>query len=870
MMAKSRRAPLAALLAIGALALTAICAFNSAHWIGKSFPGFFVMSNRVIASVTLPHWPAANHDIFQRAVDAVNGVPAASGRDVYREAAAAPAGSVVTYSLRRNGRVEFFAARPLKFTARDYWMLFVPYLVSGLGLALIGIGVWYSKPDAAASLALLLGGLAGGVFAITGTDLYSPYWFFRIHILGEAFFPASLLTHLALVFPVDRVRSHRRVILSLPYVAAAMLGAAYEVCLYRPAAYTLVHNLCMDYAGIGGGALIGAVGWDYFTSDSQLVRQRIRVVMLGLLCGFALPGVLMFFSGITGGEVAVNYAGFTVILFPLAIGYAIVKHDLFEIDAMVKRSVYYLSITASLALAYLGFLGLVNLALRRSAFAASPVFPLAFTLIVVLLINPLKDLVQGAVDRVFFRVSYNPRQVLNSASAALTSTLRLEDVVGFIWNTIGATMGIRSGGIYLRTANGGEYLPVREGGGTDQISAAHPLVQRLARKRSGIFSRDELEQNSAAHEAREKIRRAFHSLGAELIVPLMLKEELIGFIALGAKESGAFFSADDSVFLRTLANQGALSIANASAYREIEQLNSVLENRVRERTAALSHSNEELHASLLRLEQAYRDLQRSQEDLSRAEKMATLGRLAAGIAHEMNTPLGASMTSLKLLQDLVDEYKASADDPKVTPGEHREIAGDMDRLVHATSEWLGKAAAHIRSLKLHTRALQTVESRSFPVLPVVEDVGLLLSHRLRLSRSKLSISCPSGDPILIGDPGKLAQVLTNLVANAIDANQAAGGSEIAIELHDSPEALEITVRDQGPGIAPEHAGRIFDEFFSTKPVGEGVGLGLPIARDIISNFFHGTISARSEAAGGTMFTVRIPHATDAAAMNAVR
>lgn len=497
-MTRSRRAIVAATLAIAALVLTAVCAFNSAHWIGKTFPGFFVMSNRVIASVSLPHWPAADHDIFQRAVIAVNRLPVADGREVYRRVAAAPPGTALTYTLRKRGHVAHFTARSLTFTSRDYLMLFVPYLVSGLGLALIGIGVWYSKPDSPASLALLMGGIAGGVFAITGTDLYSPYWFFRIHILGEAFFPASLLMHLALVFPVDRARVRRRLVLSLPYAVAAALGAAYEIFLYRPAAYTLIHNLCMDYAGIGGAALIGAVAWDYFTSESQLIRQRIRVVMLGLLCGFGVPGVLMFFSGITGGEVAVNYAGFTVIMFPLAIGYAIVKHDLFEIDALVKRSVYYLGITATLALAYLGFLGLTNVALHYSEFAGSPVFPLLFTLVVILFINPLKDAVQAAVDRVFFRVSYNPRRVLDSTSAALTSTLRLEDVVSFIWGTIGGTMGVRSGGIYLRATQGGEYLPVLPGTAPEPISAESPLIAHITRKRGGISSRDELEEIPAA------------------------------------------------------------------------------------------------------------------------------------------------------------------------------------------------------------------------------------------------------------------------------------------------------------------------------------------------------------------------------------
>jgi C4-dicarboxylate-specific signal transduction histidine kinase len=108
-----------------------------------------------------------------------------------------------------------------------------------------------------------------------------------------------------------------------------------------------------------------------------------------------------------------------------------------------------------------------------------------------------------------------------------------------------------------------------------------------------------------------------------------------------------------------LANQGALSISNARAYQAIQDFNLALEHKVEERTQELARANEELHTSLQQLEQAYPDVQRSQENLLRAEKMAALGRMTAGIAHEMNTPLGASLTSLKLLQELVDEYLTS-------------------------------------------------------------------------------------------------------------------------------------------------------------------------------------------------------------------
>lgn len=851
----SHRRLATAVLTTVALGLTLICTFNSSRWIGATFPGFFIMSNRVVASVTLPNWPA-QREVFQHQVVAVNGAPVTSAREIYAIVEKAAPETTFEYQLRKDGMTSYFRARSSIFTVREYVLIFVPYLISGLGLALIGIAVWYSKPQSSASLALLIGGLSGGLFAITGTDLYSPYWFFRLHILGEAFFPASLLMHLAAVFPVDRFHRRRLLLLSVPYLIAAGLAIPYEFFLYRPAAYTMIHDLCMDYGGLGGATLLAAVTWDFFTSDSQLVRQRIRVLLLGFLCGFAFPGILMFYSGITGGQVPVNYAGFTVVLFPLSIGYAIVKHDLFEIDALVKRSVYYISISAILVVAYLGFLTLTNWAVRSADSARSPVFPLLFTFAVVLVFNPLKDAVQRTIDRVFLRIKYNPKTVLELTSATLASTLHLDDIIAFVWQTISEAIPVMSGGIFIRSSESGKHelvFPRRQPLALDEH---HPLIKRLARTNGRPLSRYSLDDEVSADR---NLRVEFDALGAKLLIPLALKDELVGFIALGRKESGGFFSIDDTDFLRTLANQSALSIANALAYREIQKLNAILEQRVAQRTEELSRSNSELHSSVRQLEQAYGDLQRSQEDLSRAEKMATLGRLAAGIAHEMNTPLGASMTSLKLLEDLVNEYSASAVDPEVTANDHREIATEMRSLVSSTTEWLRKAGAHISSLKVHTRSLQSLDETTFSIAQVVEDVELLLSHRLRLSQCRLIVEAPSPPPMIFGDPGKLGQILTNLVSNAIDANRDAArpDAQVHIRIREDADWVTISIQDHGPGISLRDQERIFDEFYSTKPTGEGTGLGLSIARDLVSTYFKGTISVESSLGKGSIFILHL-------------
>jgi len=292
----------------------------------------------------------------------------------------------------------------------------------------------------------------------------------------------------------------------------------------------------------------------------------------------------------------------------------------------------------------------------------------------------------------------------------------------------------------------------------------------------------------------------------------------------------------------------------------MQNFNAALERKVDERTQELGRTNEELQTSLRHLEKAYQDLQRSQESLLRAEKMAALGRLTAGVAHEINTPLGASLTSLKLLQDLVDEYQSSIDDPAVNLNDHRDIATEMNRLVHSTQQWVQKAAAHIRSLKTHVGSPQQGESRSFSVMRVIDDTRMLLSHRLRLSQCTLTVSCASSNPTLSGDPGKLGQVLTNLIVNAIDAydDLKCGGGEIHVRVSENDDTLEIRVRDQGNGIPQEQQEQIFDEFFSTKPWGEGTGLGLSLVRTIITDFFNGSLSVHSQLGEGSEFCLRIP------------
>ncbi len=525
---------------------------------------------------------AQHGDIYQHVVLAVNGHPVHTAEELYRLVGQFPPGTLLTYRIEKDDRVSQVVLPSLLFTRTDYVLLFVAYLFNGVAIALIGISVWLLKPRSPASQALCLTGVAAGVFCVTGTDLYFPHWFFRLHVSAEALFPAGLL-HLALVFPVNRLPRRGSFLVGVPYLVSLGLGLTYHVVLYHAARYSLLHSLCMLYAGTAGLTFLGKIIWDYATTASPLTLQRLRVILLAFLTGYAFPAFVMLSAGLTGGTVPVNYAAFTGPVFPLGLGYAIVKHDLFEIDALLKRWTYYLLFTASLAVLYVGVLAILNLSFTSSEVARTPYFPLLFALLAVFLLNPLKTHLQNSIDHFFYRVRYNPKSALEGTSAALASTLHQEEIFALLWRILRDTVGVTSGAIFLRNVEKTFYLPVSTSGRRERrrLAVVAPLIRAVQQQRR-ILSVYDLEDEGTWSQENDNIRQGFRRLSARLIVPLMLKGELLGFLSLGQKEAGTFFSADDRDFLVALANQSALSIANANAYEEIRELNGDLENKVRQ------------------------------------------------------------------------------------------------------------------------------------------------------------------------------------------------------------------------------------------------------------------------------------------------
>jgi DNA-binding LacI/PurR family transcriptional regulator/signal transduction histidine kinase len=298
---------------------------------------------------------------------------------------------------------------------------------------------------------------------------------------------------------------------------------------------------------------------------------------------------------------------------------------------------------------------------------------------------------------------------------------------------------------------------------------------------------------------------------------------------------------------------------DGTLYAELrQQLSSAIMRVRREEELARLHQAERERAS--ELEQAYRAMKENQEKLLISEKMAALGRLTAGMAHEMNTPLAAVRMALEELGKLSKEYETSLSDAQVTPEDHAEIAKEMSASIRLATNAAEKVAGFVHGIKAQTRDLSSKDFRRFNAVPVIRDTLLLLNHSLGKNGCTISFEHSSEVLDVHGAPGRLAQVVTNLVTNAIDASRSKGGGPIVLSLSSNSSnesAIKLKIADKGGGIPADIMKRIFDPMFTTKPFGEGTGLGLSIVHDIVSTDFNGTIEVESEVGQGTTFTLNL-------------
>jgi PAS domain S-box-containing protein len=286
--------------------------------------------------------------------------------------------------------------------------------------------------------------------------------------------------------------------------------------------------------------------------------------------------------------------------------------------------------------------------------------------------------------------------------------------------------------------------------------------------------------------------------------------------------------------------------------RELRDLNVNLEYRVQTRTAELESANAELQSTL-------HTLQLAQNELVRAERLASLGSLVAGVAHELNTPIGNSVTVASTLQEKTRDFKRDMESGTLKKSG---LLGYIDTASTASDllmRNLQQARELIASFKQVAVDQTSEKRRRFDLKEVIEEVVSTLHPMLKKSPHQIHLQLEGGIQ-LDSFPGPLGQVVTNLVNNAvIHAFDTRAQGDITIEAYAAgDDIVEIQIQDNGSGIPQHHLPRIFDPFFTTRLGKGGSGLGLHIVYSIVTRVLGGRIHVKSRPSAGTLFTIQIP------------
>lgn len=286
------------------------------------------------------------------------------------------------------------------------------------------------------------------------------------------------------------------------------------------------------------------------------------------------------------------------------------------------------------------------------------------------------------------------------------------------------------------------------------------------------------------------------------------------------------------------------------AQKALAETNNKLEQRVEERTENLQDAIDELHITL-------ENLRNTQGQLIESEKLSSLGGLVAGVAHEINTPIGLCITTHSFIKDLFKDMKQRFDDSTISKNNFTDFMVSMEESVDLLSKNLERAAKLVKSFK-HVSEDQTGEAtRTFNLEEYLQEILSTLNPKLKMTQHTVNILC-AHDLKISSYPGALSQVITNLVMNSLlHGFETIKAGTITIEVEQHENKIQIIYADDGNGLSKEAETKIFEPFYTTKRGYGGTGLGMHLVYNLVNQKLQGSIQLQ-QASKGCAFIITIP------------
>ncbi len=877
---------------------------------------------------------------------AVNGVPVQARADILEYQRAGREGTLLAYTLVRLGARQALEVSLAPATPRGS-MYFVLAAV-GIFTLLVGTSVRLRRPRDQATLHffwLCVAFFGAFTFSFNGPFDRLDWTFYWGDVVAMAMLP-PLLLHFTLGFPKRPLRAvpPLRLILPVVYLPAAALAAARIVAVARGSEDGVRLSRTLDvldraepvYLFLCASAAVLVLARAFGEITSLTGRRQLRWIAWGTLLGvgpfafgYALPWAMGF-----DPPLALQLTAVPLGVVPLTFASAIVRYRLRDVEVIIKRGLAYAAFLAASVALYFAMQKLVAFVFSDAQDPRNWVVALLATIIIVLMAQPVKQAVQNALDRVFYRDRYDYRRALVGFARDLNGDLDVVRLSQRLVSRIVETLVVDRMALMLADERLGDFRTIGDFGfvrSVPLLSRSSSFVVRLDAGHTVALD----DPIAAAWFAAEEVE-FWRDRGIYYFVPCVFEGSAIAVLALGHKHSDEPFNSEDLGLLTAVAGQVATAIENGRLYRQLrlkaEELGRMREfnenileslddglvvfdaderivrwNRALEtfygvartdavgrvladvfdapvvealraarrekprgvtlfkvplsgRKPAVGESQERarllVNATLVPLQHTtgpdavsgtillVEDITgriRLEEQLQISEKMASIGLLAAGVAHEVNTPLtGISSFTQMLLDD------ADPNDPKTM-------------LLEKIERQTFRAAKIVNGLLTLSRPGTPGSERSdVDINTVVTDVFSLLEHQFEVGKIKVRRELSEASARVLGIEHQLQQVFLNLFLNARDAMPRGGWLTVTTRVGASQIVAEVA--DTGSGIPSEQLARIYDPFFTTKAGSRGTGLGLSISYGIVHEH-DGSIRCDSAVGQGTRFTLTFPSAT---------
>lgn len=748
----------------------------------------------------------------------------------------------------------------------------VLYPLVGLLYVALGLWVWWKRPeDRAATPMLIMTLAAASVLGCSfGVDLAAVWTMRWEHVVLPLYAPA--LVHFGLKFTGYHPR--RRLLTRVVLLAALALGA-FEF-LYsgaNPAAFRLA-QVAIGALLAGSVVVTTRLGLRVARSPSPLALQRRgRLLAKTSLVAFFIPTLTVILPDVPGEWVVV--VGL-LLTFPMAMAYAIIRHGVFNFRVVLRQGLVHALLSVGVLIAYLA---LTLAALRLAHLNDHKLGSLTLAAVLVLGSSLLELRLQRAVNQFVFRsrdvfgdaVALASAQLANAKTRAAVMDVVREALLGKLELSRAALATAESGATAWHCSSlrpeskaagadspaqlpsqlwPARYAPLRRALASQAIVTAYDSAAASAQ---GAHERRPRRSPAAAEPAAQGDDEAtfWTHFGFHAIVPLAvgtesLESRVVGLLLLGPKVEGRPLDSADERLVLTLAHQLAVAVENASAFDEIRSLKDGLERQVAERTRDLSN--------------ALTDLQRAQGQLIESEKQAMLGRLVAGMAHEINTPLGTLRSSVDTLRRIVHggpRGVASGIAVRSSVDGWAPPSSRSDTAIDGLLEVMTSSAERLHQLVSRLKRFVSLDRATHQQLDLRESIDSALSVLGPSLTPEITIrqNYSDSDLSLQGDRAKLNQLFWNLLQNSLTALN--GRGEIRIEARRDADQIEVDLSDNGIGIAEERLHDVFDFGFSQKNGRVGLRLGLPTSKLTVDEL-GGEISIESSPGRGTSVRLRLP------------